>query len=123
MNFSSTTDTILLVEDDASIGDVLLHVLKNETSYHVVLATNSIEAFHLIHQVKPCLFLLDYHLPGMNGLDLYDHLHVMKGLEAIPALFMSANIPRQEAEKRHVLVLHKPFDIDDLLQTIEKLVT
>ena len=123
MNIFPTTDTILLVEDDASIGEVLLHVLKNETLYNAVLATNSIEALHLIHQIKPCLFLLDYHLPGMNGLDLYDCLHAMNGFETIPALFMSANIPLKEAEKRHVPVLHKPFDLDDFVQAIEKLVT
>ena len=121
MNIFPTTDTILLVEDDASIGEVLLHVLKNETSYHAVLATNSVEALQLIHHIKPCLFLLDYHLPGMNGLDLYDCLHAMEGLKTIPALFMSANIPLREAEKRHIPVLHKPFDLDDLVQTIEKL--
>ena len=123
MNIFPTTDTILLVEDDASIGEVLLRVLKNETSYHAVLATNSVEALQLIHQIKPCLFLLDYHLPGMNGLDLYDCLHAMDGLKTIPALFMSANIPLSEAERRHVPVLHKPFDLDDLVHTIEKLLT
>ena len=123
MNIFPTTDTILLVEDDASIGEVLLQVLKNETSYQAILATNSIEAFQLIHQIKPCLFLLDYHLQGMNGLDLYDHLHAMQGSKIVPALFMSANIPLLEAEKRHVPVLQKPFDLDDFVQTIEKLVT
>lgn len=123
MNISPTADTILVVEDDASIGEVLLHVLENETSYHAVLATNSVEALQLIDQIQPCLFLLDYHLPGMNGLDLYDRLHVMKGLETIPALFLSANIPKKEVEKRHVQVLHKPFDLDELVQIIEKLLT
>ena len=53
MNISSIADTILVVEDDASIGEVLLNVLENETMYHAVLATNSVEALQLIHHIQP----------------------------------------------------------------------
>jgi CheY-like chemotaxis protein len=122
MNSYPIADTILLVEDDADIGDVLLHVLQNETSYQVILVTSGVEALQHIHQIHPCLFLLDYSLPsGMNGIELYDYLHTMKGLETVPALMISANVPKHEAEKRRLPILHKPFDIDMFLQTIEQL--
>jgi CheY-like chemotaxis protein len=57
----------------------------------------------------------------MNGIELYDTLHTTEGLEAVPALFMSANVPMGELKKRQVHFIRKPFELDDILQTVEKL--
>jgi CheY-like chemotaxis protein len=117
------TQRILVVEDDPALGEVVQMALTTllETPYHVVLATTGVEAMHLVQQVRPCLLLLDYLLPGMNGLELYDHLHAMPSLATVPALLMSANLPDDdEATKRHLTVIHKPFDLYDLVQTIEQ---
>jgi CheY-like chemotaxis protein len=66
--------------------------------------------------------MLDYQLPGINGLELFDRLHVMQGLEAVPALMFSANaLPQKALQERHITSLMKPFDLDDLLKMVEKL--
>jgi CheY-like chemotaxis protein len=75
-----------------------------------------------VKTIKPNLFVLDYLLPRMNGIDLYDQLHATKELEDIPAIMMSANLPASEARKRKITCLKKPFELDELLQTIEKLI-
>ena len=81
---------ILLVEDDPANAQFFLHILTQEASFRVFWATNGMAALHFTQHVKPQLFLLDYYLPDMNGIVLYDRLHMRKELEAVPALMTGA---------------------------------
>jgi CheY-like chemotaxis protein len=112
--------TILLVEDDLSIGELLMEILQEEGLYEVVLAADGFQALKVVKTIQPMLFVLDYQLPGMNGFELYDQLHTTEGLGDIPALFVSANVPLRELEKRHLQYIRKPFELDQLLDAIEK---
>ena len=112
--------TILVVEDDELIGTFLTEAISQETPYHALLVSDGFEALKVTHHIKPSLFLLDYRLPKMNGLELYDQLHAKEGLETVPAILISANLPLRELTKRSIPSLKKPFDLDQLLQTIEK---
>lgn len=118
-----STQTILVVEDDSTIGGLLTDIINEETSYRAFLASSGEQALQLVKSLKPDLFLLDYQLPCMNGLELYDTLHTMQGFAEIPALFMSANAPVSEIEKRRVSFIRKPFDLEDLLNAIEILLS
>ena len=111
--------TILLVEDDATIGEVLSLIISQETPYVGLLAYDGTEALDLIQDIEPNLFILDYQLPRMNGIELYDRLHAIEGLKHIPAIMISAQLPQREIDKRHIIGMNKPFDIEELLQTIE----
>ncbi len=57
----------------------------------------------------------------MDGLELYDRLHAKENLKDIPALFMSADVPEKELEKRRIFCIRKPFELEELLQKIEVL--
>lgn len=116
-----TVKTILVVEDDRSIASFFVEAIKQETSHQALFAFDAYRALKMIHDLKPDLFLLDYGLPRMNGLELYDHIHAMKELEHIPALLISAHPPLEEAEKRKLMCLKKPVELAELLQAIEKL--
>lgn len=116
-----TIKTILVVDDDADIGESILQALRTEAPYLVVLATDGFEVLKIVGRLKLDLFVIDYQLPGMDGIELYDHLHATVGLEHVPALFMGANVPREELEKRSVSSISKPFEIEELIQTIQKL--
>ena len=112
--------TILVVEDDELIGAFLAEAISQETAYHPLLASDGFEALRVTHDIKPSLFLLDYHLPKMNGVELYDQLHAKEGLETVPTIILSANLPLEELTKRGLVGLKKPFDLDQLLQVIDK---
>ena len=116
----ATKKIILVAEDDEGIGTMLAHFISDETSYEVLLVTNAKRVLQVVQQVKPSLFLLDYHLPSMTGLQLYDQLQTIEALEGIPTIMMSANLPQAELAKRHIIGLKKPFDLDDLLDLTEK---
>ena len=112
---------ILVIEDDDSIGTLLVEALSQETPYKALLVTDAFQALKAIHQVKPCLFITDYHLPHINGIELYDRLHSTDDLANTPAIIMSAYLPEEEVRKRHLISLSKPFELDELLDTVEKL--
>jgi DNA-binding response OmpR family regulator len=113
--------TVLVVEDDTGIGTFLVQAILQETHHHALLVADGFQALQAVSNIKPSLFILDYQLPRMNGLELYDKLHATKGLERIPALIISARLPRQEIEKRKLSAMSKPLELDDFLQTIENL--
>jgi len=123
---SPSLKTILVVEDDEDLGELILEVLEreefqNKTRCHVVLAIDGREALKVMDIIKPNLFLLDYYLPRMNGLDLYDRLHAMDGLQEVPAIFISANPPMREIEKRKLIGMRKPFNLRELVHVVEQL--
>ena len=81
-------------------------------------------ALHFTQHVKPQLFLLDYYLPDMNGIQLYDRLHARKELEAVPALITGAYLEAaaDDIKQRGLLALEKPFELDEFLSIIESIV-
>src|SRR5437016_10084755 len=85
-----TAKVILIVEDDDGIGTFLVQAISQETPYHPVWVKDGFAALKLIHDLKPDLLLLDYQLPHMDGIDLYDQVRAIQGFEAIPALLMTA---------------------------------
>jgi CheY-like chemotaxis protein len=113
--------TILLVEDDINIGEVLVQAITQETSYLAVLAADGFEALKFVENLTPNLFILDYHLPGMDGIELYDKLHAIKNLADVPTIMMSARLPQQEIAKRTIVGMNKPIDLDDFLRAIDQL--
>lgn len=124
----STTDqespnqTILLVEDDEDISFFMTQVLEQETPYEALHVPDATSALEVVDSVKPDLFILDYRLPDLNGLELSDRLHSIEGLETVPTMMISANtLPRNELQQRHITYLKKPFDLSRLLTEVEKL--
>ena len=118
----SNVKTILVVEDDEAISELITLVLSQETSYKSLAAVNASEALRLAAYLKVDLFIIDYYLPGMNGLELYDTLHNREELKNVPALILTASLENyeQELQERNVLGLKKPFELDELLLMIKK---
>ncbi len=118
----TTTKTILIVEDDRDVGEFLDLSLTLETPYHTLLVADGLQALTVVRAITPALLLLDYQLPRMNGIQLYDRLHAITGLDRVPTILMSANLPHHELHQRQIVGLIKPFELDDLLRLIHELV-
>jgi DNA-binding response OmpR family regulator len=121
----AATKTILIVEDDQTIGTFLVEVIAQETPYQAIVATDSYAALQLVRHFKPDLLILDYMLPGMNGIELYDRLQINEQLAAPPAILMTASrhLPQQQIRQRQLIAFRKPFELDALLATIETLLS
>ncbi|HEX6480308.1 MAG TPA: response regulator [Ktedonobacteraceae bacterium] len=114
--------TLLIVEDDLAHGELLSQAITQETPYFPMVVETGARALEVVEHVKPDLLILDYYLTDMNGLQLYDQLHAKPGLEAVPALLLSASLERhqREIEQRHILSLAKPFDLDELFAMLQQ---
>jgi len=121
-------DTILIVEDDEDTCEMLTECIELETSYRVLSFADGNEALQHIEEIKeahPFLFILDLQLPILTGIQLYDSLHALQELEHIPAIIITAATLKLELEcavaKRNLTLLLKPFDIAELISSIERL--
>lgn len=110
--------TILIVEDDADIAQFLQQLIEEETPYHTIVINNGQTALEQAPYIRPCLLLLDYRLPRVNGLELYDHLQQIEETRDVPAIMMSAMLPMRDLEQRGIYQLRKPMDIGGVLRMI-----
>ncbi|WP_242527192.1 response regulator [Ktedonosporobacter rubrisoli] len=116
-----TDKTILVAEDDDGIGTMLVEMLSQETPYKALRVSDGRQALQEVRRIKPELFITDYGLPYMNGLELYDHLKNTEELEDTPTIIMSAQLPKEEVKKRGLIALSKPFDLDEFLNLVKRL--
>lgn len=107
--------TILIVDDDESIGNMLEEVLTNE-GYAVLRAYSGTEALLVLDSRRPDLILLDLMLPGRSGED------VLPKIKNIPVIVVSAKF---DTDNKVSLLLGgaadyitKPFDTKELLARI-----
>jgi len=112
---------IFIVEDDIIMEEFLVLAISDETPYQVIAVPNGFQALEAVKDIKPQLFILDYLLPEMNGLELSDRLHSIEDLAETPTIMYSTNLPTKELQKRQIMGLSKPFELDELLSAIERL--
>ena len=110
--------TILIVEDDEGIGEFLQQAIDEQTPYQTTVVHDGPQALERARQIQPCLFLLDYRLPGMNGLEVYDHLQNIEETRGVPAIMMSATLPTEELQRRGIYQLRKPMEIGNVIRMI-----
>ncbi len=120
-NTKAPAKTILLVEDDAVISQLLVQMITQETPHQIFSVPDAPEALDIVKNIKPQLLILDYWLPTTHGIELYDWLHNTKGLEQVPTIMLSVNAPLKEIKQRQILYMRKPFDMFKLLEAIDKL--
>jgi CheY-like chemotaxis protein len=115
---------ILLVEDDADVRGAVAEVLEEE-GYEVVCAGNGEEALAaLASPAEPSAILLDLTMPVMDGWTFRRRQRSDPRLATIPTVVISANFPN-DARAVGALgadaVLSKPFDLDRLVATLDRI--
>ncbi len=84
-----TTLTILVVDDEAAIRDMITTVLSM-AGYRVLTAADTQEAHLLIVDEAPDLLLLDWMLPGISGIEFARRLKRDSLTQAIPIILLTA---------------------------------
>lgn len=127
---------ILVVDDEPEIRDLCALTLR-DAGHHVVLADNGQSAID-IHRIKPQdVVLLDMFMPIKDGLETLTALRkadptpkiiaVSAGWRVTGRRTATDGAPRDVLDEAQKLgadaVLHKPFDPDDLVRTVETLLS
>ncbi|MDP2360472.1 MAG: response regulator transcription factor [bacterium] len=81
--------SILIVEDEADIQELLRHVLEKE-GYAVRTAGDGEIALREVRTAPPDLLLLDLMLPGMDGLELCRRLRAAPATKTLPIVMLTA---------------------------------
>lgn len=81
--------TILVVEDEPDIRQLLVHQLTRE-GYSVRTAASGPEAVELAPRLRPALVLLDLMLPGLSGTEVCRRLRADPATAATPIIMLTA---------------------------------
>jgi len=115
--------TILVADDDPAIVDVLMLILE-DAGYEVQTTTDG-STLRDVHKMVPDLLLLDIWLSGWNGRDLCMALKSDERTRHLPIILFSANKETktiaQEAGADDFIT--KPFELDELLKKIERILS
>jgi two-component system, OmpR family, alkaline phosphatase synthesis response regulator PhoP len=82
-------ETILIVEDEQDIVELLTYNLEQER-YNICFAASGEEALAMVHQKNPDLILLDLMLPGVDGLEVCRNLKQNESTRNIPIIMLTA---------------------------------
>jgi CheY-like chemotaxis protein len=117
--------TVLIVDDDHDIGETLRLVIGDQTNYRVVWISESDLALEAASHLRPSVILLDYAMPTLDGLKLFDYLQQFEHMRDVPVVLISAkySLPHEQLQKRGIRLLRKPFDVDDLISLLNRLIT
>jgi DNA-binding response OmpR family regulator len=82
-------DTVLIVEDEADVVDLLRYNL-NKAGFSVLIANDGIQGLDMAKANRPDIIILDLMLPGMDGKTICKTLKKDPETEAIPVLMLTA---------------------------------
>jgi two-component system, chemotaxis family, chemotaxis protein CheY len=116
------TAPILVVDDDEGIRSFVEMALDGE-GYRVSTATNGAAALELVSQQAPDLILLDMRMPVMDGWAFTRAYRSRPGPHApIVVITAARDAGERAAQVNADDYLGKPFDLDELLNLVERYV-
>jgi two-component system, cell cycle sensor histidine kinase and response regulator CckA len=120
------SETILLVEDDPSLRDLIYESLQTG-GYTVLLAVNGVDALQVLkrHQGHIDLLMTDVIMPQMSGPELVQRVTTLR--PEIKVLYMSGYTDDQfgsaPAQGPGTALIQKPFQLDELARKMREVLT
>jgi signal transduction histidine kinase/CheY-like chemotaxis protein len=116
--------SVLLVDDDRDICEVLQFVLEGRGAV-VTIAASAAEALVALNRSMPNVLLSDIAMPEATGYDLMQKIMTEKGSSAPPAAALSAYARRQDRQKAFAsgfrMLLEKPIQPEVLVAAVAEL--
>ena len=93
---ATTAATVLVIEDEPAIQE-LIQLTLQQAGYRVLQAHNAESAVKMIRAVLPHIIVLDWNLPGMQGIDFCHNLRTERRTQSVPVIMLSGRV--SEADK------------------------
>jgi CheY-like chemotaxis protein len=113
--------SVLHVEDDKIISDIVREILESEGWVVETCSEGAIALENICGNTHYDLLLVDYDLPGLNGVELVRRTRHMPHRSHMPIIVLSASPVDADAREAGANVfLQKPLHISTLLETIAR---
>ncbi|HEY7064252.1 MAG TPA: response regulator [Chloroflexota bacterium] len=118
-----TSRTILVIEDSEPIRRILGLLLEGH-GYEVVAVDAGRAGLEAAQQLMPCAITLDLSLPDVDGREVLRRLRTDARTCHVPVIVVSAYASTLSTADRSAAaeVLSKPFDVDELLSGVARVV-
>jgi signal transduction histidine kinase len=121
MTAAASQPTILIVEDEPHILDIVSYLLEDD-GYRVLQAADGQTALRLVETHEPDLIISDVAMPGMDGFALCERVRANPRLAQTPFIFLTARGARADMRRGMGLgaddYVIKPFEPDELLTAV-----
>ncbi len=115
----------VLIVEDSDMNMEIVSLILQRMGYDVYEAWTGTEGYQQALDIQPSLIIMDYHLPGLNGVELVKKIRETESIAHIPVIVMTADIySRPELmEAGCDAYLTKPVRKGTLLRTINQVIS
>jgi two-component system alkaline phosphatase synthesis response regulator PhoP len=118
--------TILIIEDDESLCEVLGVALKIG-GYQSAMAHDGIQAMSKVRQVKPALIILDFMFPAGGGMSAHKRLRTLADTKRTPIIMLTSTCEEVVAKAvdmdGNTYYLAKPYKREMLLSLVNQILS
>ena len=114
-------ELILIIEDNEKNRKLVRDVLQFK-GYQTVESETAEEGIRLAREKKPALVLMDFHLPGMNGIEAFKVLRADPQTSSIPIVAVTASAMTEDRQKIIAAgfdgLQTKPINVKEFLEAV-----
>lgn len=115
--------SVLVIDDDRIIRELLRNILSKK-GYKTYMAEDGPSGLQAAHKGDIDLILLDWMMPGMNGLEVLKRLKKGYKTKNVPVIMLTGKDSRCDIDQAVfsgvVDYIVKPFDLSTIAQTIKE---
>ena len=117
-------ELILIIEDNEKNRKLVRDVLQFK-GYQTVESETAEEGLRLARERKPALVLMDFHLPGMDGIEALKVLRADAATKSIPVIAVTASAMAEDRRKIMAAgfdgLQTKPIHVKDFLDVVAQI--
>ncbi len=118
-----SNELILIVEDNEKNRKLVRDVLQFN-GYRILEAENAEDGIRLANERQPALVLMDFHLPGMNGIEALAQLRANPATRQIPVMAVTASAMTEDRQRILAAgfdgLQTKPIHVKEFVQAVRE---
>ena len=122
---STQFSSVLVVEDDQDIRDILRMSLETMGGLSVTICSSGADAIETLNGELPDLMLLDWMMPHLDGSEVLEQIRSVTRTAVLPVVILTGKALPKEIDKMLALgatdVISKPFDPITLASRLAKI--